>query len=323
VSFINNFLRPFGLELHRIASINHERHYHEGTKKRISLFYQDFYNKNNEINLNISGVVFSKNRAMQLHALLSSYFYYTKNPAPLIVLYTHTNEQHKHSYDVLQKEFQHLPVTFTVENDFTIQLKQIIHSMEADRIFFMTDDAIFLDHYDLQDCLKFDPVKHIFSLRLGGDYDFCFSYNKKQAVPDFSKHDGLQAFKSWIWADMKESPDWTYPLSVDATIFLRQEIELMLHNISFKSPNSLEGQMQLYNDLFIHRKGICYSKVKYVNVPCNLVQDEFDNNHTGTFHVNELLEKFLQDERIDWKQFQNLRAPEAQILKFSFVHKSL
>ena len=292
---LNKILNPFHMQLKRTKSLNIEKTNYENTIKRLSHFYLDSYGKTvTDLNRGISGILFSKDRAMQLHALISSYFHYTKNYAPLIILFTCSNEQHKQSYEILQNEFQSFPVSFITETDFGIQLKEIVNNVKADRIFFMTDDAVFLDHYDLLDCLNFHPLKNIFSLRLGADLDFCYSYNRKQAVPEFTVKDiAGQKFQTWIWKDLPDSPDWTYPLSVDATIFLRKEIEMILHHISFKSPNSLESQMQLYTDLFIQRKGICYPKVKYVNVPCNIVQTDFPNISTGTWSVSELIEQFL------------------------------
>lgn len=325
MNFFNKVLKPFHVQLNRTKSLNNEKAYYENTIKRLSHFYQDFIGKfQSDLNTDISGIVFSRDRAMQLHALLSSYFYYTKNPASLIILFTYSNEQHKQAYKILQKEFQTFPVSFVAETDFAIQLKEIVNNMKADRIFFMTDDGVFLDHYDLSDCLNFDPIDNIFSLRLGSDFDFCYSHNKRQALPEFVQQNiNGQDFNSWKWEEMKDSPDWIYPLSVDATIFLKKEVETILNAILFKSPNSLESQMQLYNDLFIQRQGICFSKAKYVNIPCNIVQNEFNNLHTGTYNVNELLDRFLKRQRIDWKILKNLRAPEAQVAKFTFIDQCL
>jgi hypothetical protein len=290
------------------------------TVKQISNYYTYFFSRL-EYNLNddIFGIVFSKDRAMQLQALLSSYFYYTTNPAPLVILFTYSSSKHKIAYEIMQKEFHDFPVSFIEETHFCAQLKQIVKEQKADRIFFMTDDAVFLDFYDLNDCLNFHPLQNVFSLRLGKDLDFCYAYNKKQDIPSFTVENVMEKdWNSWIWKDMYHSPDWSYPLSVDASIFLRKEIETILNYISFSSPNSLESQMQLLKDLFVQRKGICYSKAKYVNVPCNRVQNEFDNVFHNTYSVNELADKFLEGDRIEWRKFRELKAPEVQKIRFDF-----
>jgi hypothetical protein len=120
---------------------------------------------------------------------------------------------------------------------------------------------------------------------------------------------------------MPDSPDWCYPLSLDGTIFFRKEIEMMVSKLIFNSPNSLESQMQLYKDLFLCRKGVCFSKAKYVNIPCNVVQKEFNNLSNDSYSVEQLLNYFLNGKRINWKQLKGLKAPEVQKTEFSFISK--
>lgn len=317
---VNKLLGYFNLRLNRISSLEEDERENQKSKERIvNFFHESLLINVFELNNEISGIVFSKDRAMQLHALLSSYFYYVKNFAPLKILFICSSEEHEQSYQILKSSFKNFPVDFIKETQFDIQLRKMISNIKADRLFFMTDDGIFLDSFDLHDCLLFDPRQNIFSLRLGVDFDFCYTHDRKQDVPLFEKNAETQMFKYWVWKHMKDSPDWSYPLSVDATIFCKKEIEIMLNGVSFKNPNSLESQMQRYNDLFTFRNGVCYAKTKYVNVPCNIVQNEFDNNFTGAFSVDELLQHFLDGERIDWKKLEKYKARDAQTVKFSFL----
>jgi len=319
---INKILKPFKIQINRTASLLNEQRYNANLIERLSNFYFNFYNESESLNNGILGIVFSKNRAMQLHALLSSYFYYTKSFVPLNVIYTYSNEKYRQGYLILKNELKQFPVTFIEESDFAGQLKDLIKENEHSRLFFMTDDGVFLDHYDLLDCLQFNPFKNIFSLRLGADFDFCYSHNRSQTIPSFSCLEvDEKRFNTWKWSDMRESPDWSYPLSVDATVFLKREIEILLEHISFKSPNSLESQMQLYRQLFMNRTGICYSKTKYVNVPCNLVQSEYANNSTGTFSADELLDRFMKGQRIDWRKLDKLKPRNAQAARYSFTNE--
>src|SRR5258705_11456418 len=62
--------------------------------------------KENGFDLSCEGIVFSKDRALQLHALLSSYFLYVKNPVRLYVLYKTSNERHDRSYEELKIQFR-------------------------------------------------------------------------------------------------------------------------------------------------------------------------------------------------------------------------
>jgi hypothetical protein len=317
----NKILQLVGLQVHRSASLKAEKSYHESRVSKLSEFYLSLLQRSTStINTKICGIVFSKDRAMQLHALLTSYFHYSKERTPLVVLYTHTSERHCKAYDILKFELKDLPITFVSEINFADQLIDIVTNNESDRIFFMTDDGVFLDTFDLSDCLNFDPSEYIFSLRLGSDFDFCYTHNRAQTIPEFKEENlGQKQFLQWIWKDMVNSPDWIYPLSVDATIFRKSEIEMVLGKIQFRNPNSLEAQMQHYKDLFILRKGVCYQKAKYVNVPCNIVQTEIDNVHTGMFSTTELLERFLNGERINWRSLNKKNPRNVQMIRYTFT----
>jgi len=322
MNFLNKILKAFNLQLNKTTSLSNEKLYYQDTIHRIADFYIDFYKEAYKTNEGIFCIVFSKDRSMQLQALLASYFHYTKNYSPVSVIYRFSNEDHKEAYEILKKELQSFPISFIIENNFSVQLREIVKKSEADRLFFMTDDAIFLDYFDLKSCLQFHPLKNIFSLRLGPDLNHCFAYGKSQALPNFTvKNINLNQFNLWKWRDMEGSPDWIYPLSLDGTIFYRKEIESLLSLISFTSPNSLESQMQLYKELFLGRNGVCFSKAKYVNVPCNVVQKEFKNKTNDSYSVEELLSYFLKGRRIDWIKLKGLKAPVAQKAEFTFIDK--
>ena len=321
VRLLNRILCKVGIQIKKSNSLLKERAFLD-LKYNGAVQIFDVYKKCRELKLNsqIEGMLFSKDRAMQLHALLTSYVKNVINYCPLIIIYKCTNDKSKNAYKELQKEFSSYTFEFVEEQNFNKQVIGWLSSTKADRIFFMTDDGVFLDHYDLSDCLNFNPIQNIFSLHHGTDLDFCFSHNKDQQVPSFlEKNINGQIFNSWIWEDLVGSPDWIYPLSVDAIIFCTKEIRVLLNHILFKSPNSLESQFQLYNDFFIQRAGICYPKVKYVNVPCNRVQTEYSNNSTDFFSVDQLLERFLKGQRVDWKKLEKFKAKDGATAKFSFI----
>ncbi|MEP6677560.1 MAG: hypothetical protein ABJA78_20530 [Ferruginibacter sp.] len=318
---INKLFAKAGIQIKKTSSLENEQQYFIRTIGALQELYSyRFQNGNMPFNEEILGLVFSKNRAMQLHALLGSYFHYTKNSSQLKVLYTATGEDYLMSYKNLQREFREFPVEFILETNFKNDVQSLVGKTSADRIFFMTDDAIFSRHYDLSDVLHFNPFNEIFSLRLGKDMGYSFAYQQEQSLPDFQQDDaGQLKTYSWIWGDMKESPDWCYPLSLDGTFFGTNEIAIILNFIDFKNPNSLEASLQLFNSIFLLRKGICYENAKYVNIPCNIVQQDFKNIYTGAFDVAELLALFMAGKRIDWLQYAGNHPKEIQQSKFTFT----
>jgi hypothetical protein len=268
------------------------------------------------VNKQISAILFSKDRAMQASALLASYFYHVDNAAPVTVLYTCSSPEHYQAYEILKQECKPWPVTFLLERNFKDDLLNIISGLTSDRLFFMTDDAVFKDKFNLADVLPYHPAHDIFSLRVGKDFTFCYSHNKLQQVPVLNWD--LAPIHSWMWQNMAQSPDWSYPLSVDANIFSRMEMFMLLSDLPFNSPNSLEGNLQRYNALFCARNGVCFTNTKYVNIPCNLVQQDYQNISTGFFSTQELLALFLDGKRIAWQELAGKPARQVQLTRFNF-----
>jgi hypothetical protein len=315
---INKLFSFFGVQVKKTVALEKERAYLtsiiSGLQELYAYRFEEMY-----LNDEIIGIVFSKDRAMQLNALLNSYFHFTKSAVPLRVLYTTSSADHSESYNCLRQEFSSFPVEFVREISFKEDLKRVLHESQSSRVFFMTDDAIFSGSYNLSDVLQFNPLDEIFSLRLGKDMGYSFALNREQSIPELIKiARNDSASYSWIWNDMRDSPDWCYPLSVDGTFFCKGELEIMLRHIDFKNPNSLEANLQLFNPVFLLRKGVCYENAKYVNIPCNIVQQDFKNIYTGTFDVAELVKLYLAGKRIDWKQYADASPKEIQHSRFVF-----
>lgn len=266
-------------------------------------------------------IVFSKDRAMQLHGLLSSYFYFVSNPAPIRILYTYSSPAHQKSYEELIRLFADKNVFFVKEIVFKEQLQTLLAEIKTYKMFFMTDDALFIDHVDLQDFTKFNTQNTVPSLSKGKDLTFCFAFNKPQSLPVFL-NDAFGVDKLiWKWNSAVESPDWAYPLSVDGSLFTTSEISKIIEKIDFKAPNSLESNLQEVLPLFVNRYGVSYQKVKYVNVPCNIVQKEWVNNATNTMDVEFLLEKWNEGKRIHFEEFEGADVKVVQMAVFNFVDR--
>mgnify|MGYP000924416354 CR=1 FL=1 len=265
-----------------------------------------------------AAIVFSRNRAIQLHALLSSYFNHVTHPVPLHILFTCTPE-HERSYQDLQELFREHPVTFHRETDFKPQLEELMERLSVQKLFFMTDDALFIQRIDLRDFLRFNPLKALPTLTKGLDNTFCFTKNCPQILPPLvEEYPGMH---SWYWYQATDAPEWSYPLSLDGTLFHRAEILHYIRRTSYKAPNSLEGNLQLFLPVFDHRKGICFSRTPYVNVPCNLTQSECKNRSTGAFTVEELLQKWCEGYRIFWEEWLGATHRETQNAVYKFVKR--
>jgi len=324
IKLLNKLLGNFGIQVKRNQALLAERLFLD-TKYNGAVKIFDVHKKyqNKDLNNLIECMIFSKDRAMQLHALLHSYLQNVVNYCPLTILYKTTNDRSERAYEDLKIEFKEYDIKFLKEIDFKCQVINWFSSAKADRIFFMTDDAVFLAPFDLNVAMYFNPLDTILSLTKGFDLTYCFTHDVKQKVPDFVQKLTYNSdnFNFWKWNSNPDSPDWNYPLSVDGNFFLRDEMLQIAEHISFKNPNSLEASMQIYIDLFANRHGVCFDKARLVNIPCNLVQNTFNNRTTGLFGAEELQDLWDEGKRINFEDFQEMEPGKAVHTKYTFKTK--
>ena len=131
----------------------------------------------------IDFMVFSKNRAIQLHALLeSTQLYLDKNDVNISVLYRYDDE-HLSGLNELCKLFP--SVTFIKETNFKGHVTDFLSTC-SDLCAFLTDDIIFKDHVDVKqisEIMKSNTNVLTFSLRLGLHIKDCYALNSEQPVP--------------------------------------------------------------------------------------------------------------------------------------------
>ena len=268
-------------------------------------------------------IVFSKDRAMQLHALLSSYYEQVSNPVKLHILYRTSNERHAGSYEKLKQLFSNRDIHFIPEGSFKKDLEDLLESIPSSRLFFMTDDGLFIDRFDLQEILHFNYFEFVPSVIKGMDLTYCYVSDKTQALPVFIRPAGFNLpadMKCWEWSKAEQGSDWAYPLSLDTTFYDTREMRAMIKQADYKGPNSLESALhKLYAVIFFQRKGICYNKAKYVNIACNVVNTEHANRNTGLHTAEDLLKKWEAGYRIKYEDFYGKTCGEAEQSRFEFV----
>lgn len=269
--------------------------------------------------LSCDAVIFSKDRAIQLHALLDSYFKLVKNPIKPFVLYTYSSQDHKESYLELEKMYDG-KVSFIYETSFRTQLINLVDGLQSEKIFFMTDDGVFVDEFDMNDFIKFNPLKAVVNFARGMNCDYCYTYSSIQKIPTNLNIPQIsdKQYLTWIWKDNIDSPGFSYPLSLDGALFNRVEVYNIFKNLQFKAPNTLEGIMQVYLPLFENRLGIAFHKVKYINVPINLVQTETKNINTGLMSIPFLLDKWNTNYQIDYDRYKDMDYKSIQLSPYIF-----
>ncbi len=250
----------------------------------------------------VSCIIFSMDRALQLHALLSSYRTLVKHAVPVHVLYRTTSAAHAKAY---QEVFRACPGVFASvvkqrsKDSFKEQLQNILKNIGTRSVFFLVDDIIFTEPFDLQEFAGLDTRFAIPTLRMGKNIRKNYRKNGSLPLPKFRPYAEArtkQPVLCWRWAEGKGA--WGYPLSVDGHLFSTTEIRVLLAHTPFRSPNTLEAQLQTYAPLFAHRYGLAYQHSKIVNIPYNKVQNEIKNEF-GSEHQDVMLRHWQEGEQFD------------------------
>lgn len=267
----------------------------------------------------IVSIIFSKDRAMQLDGFLASYFENVENYGEIKVLFHVSSEAHKKSYKDLQKIYANFPVEFIPETNFRNNLIDSIEKSSEDRIIFYVDDMLFSRKMNYNWLKTVDPLTDIVCLSRGKDLIYSTVLAKKLEIPSFSKiSENLFLFK---WNEIHEFSDWTYPIGVSGYMFSRPEILAMIKSTKFKAPNSLEHNLQQFLPYFAMRGGICLENVATPCVHTNLTQTEGYNNVLGHFSLEELLDLWNKNKRINYKEFLGLEVSEAEVKKYNFLDR--
>lgn len=270
------------------------------------------YDYDNEV----LSIVFSKDRAMQLHAFLRSYLAKIKNRSKMVVLYKTTNEEHAASYNDLIDIFQNDDIVFIKEISFRQQLLEIIKHATAKNILFFVDDMIFTHDFNYDILKQIDTQHYILSLNHGRDFTYTTVLQKDMKLPEFREIYGMLAFN---WDYSEEFSDWTFPLGVSGYMYGKEEIYAMLNIVDFNAPNTLEAAMGKFYSIFLNRYGLCTDNAVAVCVHTNIVQTYNHNPVLDYFSVEELLKLWNQNKQIDISAFFNKPANIAQTMKYSFL----
>ncbi len=252
-------------------------------------------------------IIFSKDRALQLHALLSSYYEKVISPAPVHILYQASTPSHQKAYDDVEALFSGADTVFIrqrSDESFRQDVLDLLKIIQSEKVFFLVDDILFTEEVDLSDFTMLNTDIFVPTLRMGENLTTCFTLQKDQPQPQFVSHRAAGPDKI-VWRWNQGVYDWNYPLSLDGHFFSLREMTVMTDCISFRAPNSYEANLQKFRWLYLNRLGVSYRKSKVVNVACNKVQTENDNL-CGNVHQDVLLEQWLKGFQMDYRQLYGL-----------------
>jgi hypothetical protein len=259
--------------------------------------------ENIDLKPGLTGVILSKDRALQLYTLLHTYFRLVKNPVPIFVIYNTSTDSHATAYSEVAAAFKKTSpkVVFAHEiKSFRDTLLDILAQVSTKNIFFLMDDIIFIRPLDLKVASEIDPLRSILSLRHSPHLRRSYTAAVTQKPPNFvsaPNDPGLLAFK-WF----EQGNEWADPWSLDGQILSTAEVRVLTRLSDFKAPNSYEGALKTFNDIAKNRNGVCYGESKILNLPINRVQNEVPNL-SGGVSPEFLLEQWNKGLMLDTSMF--------------------
>lgn len=267
-----------------------------------------------------SMIIFSFDRAMQLHALLESTEKYVTGLREVYLIYRVSNAEHDVAYQEVFTRFKNFNITILKQGpkpreDFKPLLMQALTKSTSEYVMFSVDDIIVKDYIDLNFCAQAIEKYGVygFYLRLGKNITYCYTEDKPTPVPL------LQEVTSGLykWQFKDGTGDWGYPNSVDMVLLKTSTVLIDVNKLSFSSPNTFEGGWASLAQKNLC--GLCYPKSKIVNVVANKVQTDCPNKAMNSYATTELLTMFFAGKRIVTGVASNIenRAPHEPLM-FTF-----
>jgi hypothetical protein len=255
-------------------------------------------------------MIFSKDRALQLQAVLDSFFLNCEEAriADIVVLYKVTNRHHLQQYRTLKGMFKE--VTFIEETDLVEQLIGVAAKNEY--ILLLVDDTMFTGPFSLSEILttlRGNNNALGFSLRLGLNTTYCYNHKSNQRIPVFQQINDKIIKYRWI----EEQFDFAYPLEVSSSVYrVKDIVPIWLRTIGVTVPymvNRVEDIMNKSRGEFTETLPylLCYKQSVAFSNPMNEVSSLPENWVIPVwgdkrFSVDSLMKAFDLGYRLDVKE---------------------
>lgn len=257
-----------------------------------------------EDGLNLTFIVFSKNRPLQLEGLLRSLFTHVNGAFQIHVLYSVESDEEESCYRELADEIGDRGQLFWHrEANFRDDLVKIVENVKTPFVSFLVDDIIFIRPVDLKVLGAPALNTGILSLRLGQNVVFNYMNGRPQTPPQLKQCDTPPGMLGFSWKDSEG--DWAYPASVDGNVFPVNLIRAAVGQLTFSAPNSFESALNILNPLLKQMRAYCHTESRLINIPLNCIQTE-KKNRSASVSNDELLKLWTEGKRIDIEKMKDM-----------------
>jgi len=233
--------------------------------------------------MQLSVMIFSKDRAMQLECLLRSFYKHNgRLSADLTVLYRES-ANFSNSYDDLRSSFPE--VKFEKEANFRGQVLGWLARHVFAPVMFLVDDCVFVDEIPISIGSVINWRTIVYP-RLGANIDFSLNEQKAIIPPSFTTTSGWLSFEF-----TKGKAEYSYPWSLDGNVYPGYLIFLLSIIGCSGNPNRFEARLNRFSFLGRALRHICAKKPSITNVSLNVTQTEHEFTIAGTEYTTDQLEQ--------------------------------
>lgn len=257
-------------------------------------------------------IIFSKDRAMQLDALLRSIYYNVIMIRNIVVIYTSSSKEYSDGYKLCKE--RHPDISWYPEHHFKNDVCSFVDN-NFKFTTFMVDDDIVIGTWAkdaLWDKLETCGETYTLAHRLGKHINWNYVNNNSTPAPDSNT-------SCYRWQDHPPLSDWGYPMSIQGNVFRTSDLREYVKKLNFNCPNAFEGSMYhhpLTGSPFV----LYYDKAKIIGLQVNRVASTSTNRHMKVEDMGQITlnKKWLDNKRINLQPIFNLPEQKSPDIDYSF-----
>lgn len=248
----------------------------------------------------ITAIIWSKNRACQLHLLIESIRENIPHVFDIKVVYKATSPEFQSGYNKVVNSFVNDSLFHESEKFNMERLTRQILEEANDKVAFFTDDTVIfkkspLIGQDFMDKVKIDNA--VFSLRLGLNTIVQNCHTGELQYPLNQFHNEGDTI-SWDFSRYHPHMNYGYPFGLDGHIFDTSIVKYIIKHFRFKNTNELESNLFHWK----HRIPQTMRSFKHsiaVNIPINGMSGVTRHGEKHPCSIEELNALYLDDYIID------------------------
>lgn len=259
--------------------------------------------------------VLSKDRPLQLDALLRSMQVMGGASAPCVVLYKTSSDRYRSAYTDVFERHKNMLLDAVPEQDFKSDVFDIIRAKHYERVAFLVDDQVFIAPVNLKKIRILDPSLATYSFRLGKRITRSQPLgNIVTDQPPFLELDGLPSdWLAWHWA--KGAGDWGAANSLDGNVLSRAMVlQAFEHPLASRIAGPQTLEMSLHGSDIVTKVGVCSFQPQLINLAINRVSQEQYWYPHGTVEADKLLDSWESGLQMCLRIVQTFAADSCHII---------